>query len=359
MRIVLFTSSTTPSGGSRQALYLAQGLLKRGYDVRFHIPESSTLQELDPAFPYYHLPEKRKDWRAVIEKTLDAQEATIVHSFHNKPMKLLSKWCILWRLRKLPVVTLAHRGVIFRPNNPLPYFSPGLDAFTVNSKAVGDKIASMGAPRRKIHVLYNGIPAERVTPHVGKESVYNELGISPDESVLMTVAGDNPVKGVEQLLRAYARARPAAKLVVVGATMEKWGGLHAELGLDDDVLLIGRREHPADYLQIAKGFVLPSYDMDSMPNTMLEALCMGLPVVATDIGGVKEIVQGNGLLVPPKDVGALAAAMQDFLCDEERIAAWAEASTALGKEFSMPGKIDKVLALYKQLLASRGLGETT
>jgi glycosyltransferase involved in cell wall biosynthesis len=356
MRIVLFTSSTTPSGGSRQALYLAQGLLKRGYDVRFHIPESSTLQELDPAFPYFHLPEKRKDWRAVIEKSLDGREATIVHSFHNKPMKLLSKWGILWRLRKLPVVTLAHRGVIFRPNNPLPYLSPGIDAFTVNSKAVGDKIAKVGAPRRKIRVLYNGIPDERVTPNVAKEDVYAELTISPEETVLLSVAGNNPVKGVEQLLRAYAAAKPKARLIVVGADMERWGAVHTELGLGEDVMLIGRREHPADYLQIAKGFVLPSYDMESMPNTMLEALCAGLPVIAGDVGGVKEILRDNGLLVPPKNIEALAIALQDFLSDETRIEEWAAASRALGKEFSMCGKIDKALDLYTDLLQARGLG---
>ena len=85
------------------------------------------------------------------------------------------------------------------------------------------------------------------------------------------------------------------------------GFLCDTLGIEK-VRLIGQTERVSDYLQIADAFVFPSKNMDSAPNTLLEAIRMGLPVVAATVGGVPEIAQNNGLLVPPDDTEALTRA---------------------------------------------------
>ena len=81
---------------------------------------------------------------------------------------------------------------------------------------------------------------------------------------------------------------------MVGANPDLWLPLCDTLGIREKVRLIGQTERVSDYLQIADAFVFPSKNMDSAPNTLLEAIRMGLPVVAATVGGVPEIAQNNG-----------------------------------------------------------------
>ena len=107
---------------------------------------------------------------------------------------------------------------------------------------------------------------------------------------------------------------------MVGANPDLWLPLCDTLGIREKVRLIGQTERVSDYLQIADAFVFPSKNMDSAPNTLLEAIRMGLPVVAATVGGVPEIAQNNGLLVPPDDTEALTRALQEMASDPERTA---------------------------------------
>ena len=103
-------------------------------------------------------------------------------------------------------------------------------------------------------------------------------------------------------------------------------------------------------------FVLPSLS-ESMPNTLLEAICAGLPVVASNVGGVPELVNGNGLLVPADSVDALADALRSAMADPARRATWAGASRAMAPEFSSTARVDRFETLYRRLLRQRGLAD--
>ena len=351
MRVIIITSSSNRSGGTRQALYQAQGLSARGHDVTLCLPHDSTLWELPGADgnPLWHaLPSDPSKLRADVERLFpDPDEPTIVHAFHNKAVKRVAWWGLFWRNRRIACV--AHRGVIFRPGNPLPYLSPAMKAFIPNSEACARAIGWC-CPKHKIHVVPNGIPDERVVPSRSAAEVRKELDI-PEQTLIFTYVGNNkPAKGIEPLLKAFAAARIDAHLVLVGATPEQWFPLCTSLGIAKSVRLIGQTERVSDYLQIADAFVFPSRDMDSAPNTLLEAIRMGLPVVATTVGGVPEIARDNGLLVPPDDVDALAKALQQMASNPEQRVRWGENSLLRGRLYSVEARCAALESIYHSVL---------
>lgn len=381
MRILFLTSATTSSGGARQALYLADGLLEHGHRVTFFTPRASTLRALSNTMPWADLPESPGKWKDALEAAMPApgQGPCIVQAFHNKAVKRLAWHGLFWRRRG--VVCVGYRGVVFRPGNPLTYWSPGIDAFVANSHACAKVLRSMGLGERRLAVIHNGIPATRLVPRRGEDVIRAELGLPAGALLFGCVGHDGDVKGVAPLLRAFALAcaRHAAPvggpesvpasshrdcapasgtphLVVVGVTPSRWQPLCSELGITDRVRLVEHSNCVADYLQLLDAFVLPSLS-ESMPNTLLEAICSGLPVIASQVGGVPELVRGNGLLVPPGDVPALARALATAMDDARLRATWAEASRAIAPDFSTETRIGRFEALYRTLLQRRGLSD--
>ena len=349
MRIIIVTSSTNRSGGTRQALYQARGLSERGHQVSLCLPADSTFWELEPEPWWRRLPANRRDWRASIESLFPQDEPAVVHAFHNKAVKLTAWWGLFWGRR---AVCVAHRGVIFRPNNPLPYLSPAMRAFIVNSQACARAIG-IYTPRRKIHCVSNAVPDSRIAPALPPEAVRQSLGFAAANPLFVYIGGNSPIKGADMLLKTFAAAclREAA-LVMIGTDPDRWNPLTVELGLAERVRHVGQVENVADYLQLADAFVFPT-SMDSAPNTLLEAVRMGLPVIATNVGGVPEIARGNGILVPPGDSAALAEAMRAMASDPARRADWAAVSRELGAAYSVEARCAGLEAVYRSLLAGR------
>lgn len=357
MHIIFCTSSSTKSGGSRQALYLAQEFIRRGHTLTFFTPADSTLRSLDPSITWADLPGRPRHWRAAIEAAFPSASGkaapAVFHAFHNKAVKKAAWWGLLWRSRG--VVCVAHRGVVYKPGNPLPYWSPGIGAFAVNSQACAEVLARCGVGSTRLHVVYNGIPDERTVPHTPAPDMRAQLHIPDSRFIFGTVAGNNPVKGADILLRAFAAARmPNTSLVMVGVSPSQWGPLAAELGVEKDVRMIEHTEHVADYLNIMDAFVLPSRS-ESMPNTLLEAIRMGLPSVATDVGGVGELLADCGILVPPDSPEAMAQAMAEMRGSATAREHWAANSKARAPLFSIANRADNMESIYRNLLAARKL----
>jgi len=351
MRILIITSSTNRSGGTRQALYQAKGLAERGHTVSLCLPDESSVWELQPE-PFWHrLPRNKRLWRTELESLLpkSPDEPVIVHAFHNKAVKLIAWWGLFWRRRNLACV--AHRGVVFRPNNPLPYLSPAMKAFIVNSQACA-KAISLYTPQRKIWVVANAVPDERVTPQADPEALRRSLNLHDANPCFVYIGNDNPVKGTDTLLQAFAATPlPQAKLILLGTNPALWRDLTEKLGLADRILHVGQVENVADYLQLGDAFVFPSRpDMDSAPNSLLEAMRMGLPVVATNVGGVPEIMCDNGILVPPGDAVALSQALTAMAENPAQRMAWGQISSELGQKYSVNARCQTLESIYTSLV---------
>lgn len=168
----------------------------------------------------------------------------------------------------------------------------------------------------KVHTIHNGLDIDRFLGEPDRGAVLPE-GFTPREFIL-SVATWEPKKGLDVLIRAYAKARHAASglaLVLVGRPGEAEAALRAlvrELGLENDVFFYGNVPHAQVSLLLgrAKLFCLPSR-VEPFGIAVLEAGAYRLPVIASRVGGIPEIIIDgeSGLLVEPDDADALAAAL--------------------------------------------------
>jgi len=183
----------------------------------------------------------------------------------------------------------------------------------------------------------------------------------PAGSRLLFVGTNWAVKGLDVLLRAMkdvTKALPEATLVVAGRDPARFGrkieALCERLGLSDRVFFLGPVDHAAlpGLLWHSDVFVLPSR-MEAFGVAVLEALAAGVPVVATEVGGIPEIVRDgvDSLLIPPDDSAALAAAIRKVVSDEALRRRLADAGPARAKAFGVERMISAIRKLYLELLA--------
>jgi glycosyltransferase involved in cell wall biosynthesis len=178
--------------------------------------------------------------------------------------------------------------------------------------------------RDKTVVLYPGIDLQEFDPTryppLARAGLRQELGI-PAAGPLVGIIGNlNPLKGHTYFIQAAQRVKEKvadAKFLVVGRELNtnpdyavQMRRLAARCGLKDDLIFAGFREDGAAILSLLDVFVLSSI-RESCPNVVLEAMAMGVPVVATDVGAVSEIVVHGqtGWIVPPRDAEAIATAV--------------------------------------------------
>lgn len=359
MHITIVTSSSNNSGGSRQALYLAQGMAERGHETLFFVPERSTLPDLAPNLPFWRTFSSPARLRRDIEAAMPSPgSAQVVHAFHNAAVKRAAWWGLFWKKR---AVVVAHRGVLFRPRNPLPYWSPGIDAFLVNSEACGRLLTGMGVASRRVFYVPNAVPDSRLVPAAAPGAIRATLCISPAAMAFLCIGGNKPYKGVRELLNAFALAFPNSSssekkphLVVIGVDPEPWQQLARQTGVGERIHCLGRTEDVAAYLAAASVFVLPSLS-ESMPNTLLEAVRAGLPCIGAQVGAVPDILRNCGLLVPPGDVPALAQAMCRMAWDAPLRDSLTAATRKEARNYVPEKRLDRVEDIYTKLLHARGL----
>jgi glycosyltransferase involved in cell wall biosynthesis len=189
-----------------------------------------------------------------------------------------------------------------------------------NSQAVRDFLVEMdGFDPNLIRVIRNGVDLERfATVRPDRERLFPHLGTQ--NQLISVVANMNvEAKGHSDLIRAAAevsREFGDATFLLIGDGVERTRleAMTAELGLSRTVLFLGRRIDVPSILACSDLFILPSW-AEGLPNSVLEAMAAGLPVVATRVGGIPEVIDNgvSGLLVAPRDSHALAMAVLQIL----------------------------------------------
>lgn len=221
------------------------------------------------------------------------------------------------------------------------------DAVAVNARQ------AFGAPADRVRVIYDGIDVARW--HAAPPADLSSVGIAAGDRVAATVARLHPQKGLEDLIAAAAllRNEPSLHLVVVGDGPDRAPLQRTidDAGLADRLHLLGHRDDVAGVLARAELFVLPSR-FEGLPSAVIEAMAAGLPVIATDVGGVRELVDDGrtGWLVPAASPVMLADAIRNALrADTALIGAAARARAA--SMFDAAGMAARFSATYTEVAA--------
>ena len=261
------------------------------------------------------------------------------------------------RLARTPLIVRTRH--LAKPINSLYAYTWLAHRVIAVSRHVQRQLLDGGAPPEAVATIHSPI----VLPEGdGKGSLRQELGLPADALVVGCVAVMRTEKGHADLIDAFQRvlaAFPQAHLVLAGDGMpvfERLKGQVQALGLASRVHFLGRRHDIGNVLQAFDVFALPTH-REAFGTAFVEAAAMGVPVIGTDVGGVPETMQAGvtGLLVPPRDPAALAAALESLLADPERRRRMGEAGRELIRGQGL-FSVDRA-ALLVEAAYARWLGE--
>lgn len=225
---------------------------------------------------------------------------------------------------KKVAVTVHGSDIFIQSSNPIlrpiiKYVLKKADYIAVVNEIIREQILKLGIVgiSDKIKVTPNAVDLEKFKPDI-KSNFREKLKLDPKKRVIVFVGNLVPQKGLKYLLNAKKQMKYPAELVIVGD-----GPLMGELqervktNRIEDVYFTGARRDVERIMPAADVFVLPSTS-EGFPITLLEAFASGLAAVATNVGGVKELVTPDvGLMVEPEDQAALAKALDKIIQDTE------------------------------------------
>ena len=287
-----------------------------------------------------------------IRAQLDGKD--IVYAFTNNTIANTVR-----AARGLPVKVVTYRGQTgnlsrFDPTAYLTHLHPRVDAIICVADTVRASVARELRDPGKAVTVYKGhdlawyrdiAPAQRAA-----------LGIGDDAPIVLCVSNYRPRKGLECLIEAFAGVATDAHLVLAGqgtdsaalATLARRHGIDASrwhaLGHVDDVLPLNAAAAIA---------VLPALKREGLPKSVIEAMALGVAPVVSDTGGNAELVEHgvSGLVFPPGDTQALAAALQRLLQQPaERAAFGGAARERIGTQFTTQRTVRETLAVFERLL---------
>jgi glycosyltransferase involved in cell wall biosynthesis len=268
------------------------------------------------------------DWRCVrqLRRVLATEAIQIVHAHQYTPFaySLAARF-----FGRRPSVLFTEHGR-FHPDHPSlkrRWFNNLLARSPDRFVAVGGSVRQAlidneGLAPERIQVVYNGI---NLTPPANgsfeRQAVRHELGAADDDFVVLQIARLDPIKDHRTAIRALARVanrNPRIRLVIVGDGAEK-AAIEREISsrsLGNRIVMLGQRNDVPRLLTSADAFLLTSVS-EGIPITIIEAMSAGVPVVATAVGGMPELITDrvSGLLAQPGDVDAIADALDRLAGD--------------------------------------------
>ena len=327
-----------PAGAESQVLHLAAGLAEAGHEVtvacqRGVIVPLDALHRAGVRVVAFGAASPRQKLRMLPRLVKLARQADVVHC----SMWDASMWGRLAAMiARRPVVVAEHsvdRGHVKSQTTGKPRGSwialhnRLLDPFTYATVACAASqfpvLTGEGVSQERIVLIPNGVPVDEIRERSQGGVTREELAIPAEATLLVHVARFQPFKNQVATLEVVRRMREDRGDVRVlfagwGSLLEEVKQRAADMGADEWAYFLGRREDVPALLSIADLSVLPSLT-EAMPMTIVESLAVGVPVVATDVGDVRSVLErtGGGVVVPPGDDDAYEQACRRMLDDRE------------------------------------------
>lgn len=369
--ILFLINSLAYGGAETQLVRVATRLKRRGWDVKVVtlIPPTAYVDELEQeSIPVTTLGMRRKipDPRAILRlaRMVRLWKPDIVHS-HMVHANLLARVTRLFA--PVPVLISSARSinegsrlreVLYRLTDPL------CDMTTHVCRVGAERYVKTGiVPAHKMRHIPNGIDTDLFRPDGEMRARWRcELGVS-ESFVWLAVGRFEVPKDYPNLLTAYARvaqSHPHSLLLLAGdgPLRNEMEGIVCSLGIQHRVRFLGVRRDVLQLMNAADAYVMSS-SREGLPNVLLEAHATGLPVVATDVGGNREIVRDgeSGFIVPSRNPDALARAMQHLMSmsEHDRLQMGAVGRQHIIENYSMEHVVQQWENLYRELLSRKGV----
>lgn len=306
------------------------------------------------------IPDRGGVGRELVERIVALMEQLQIDVLHTSEFRSNVLAILCRRRRPVKIVTTAHgwiandlRGRIYRLADK--FFMPRFDATILVSRAMRALVPRWWQPDSRTHVLPNAL----VLGSYGRDvlSQPRARSVDPRGAVLVNIGRLAPEKGQELLLRAMAALAPdypllRLKFAGIGPLEARLRELAAELAIADRVEFLGYiADMPRLYADV--DLVVQSSFTEGMPNVILEAAYLRVPIVATAVGGTAEVVEHgrSAWLLPPHSLDALVQGIRQFLTRRADFVAMGDAAhDNVRRNFSFDVRTQNLVAIYQRLL---------
>jgi len=318
MRILHIDTGTVMRGGQELLMMSARGLRARGHMQTIACPPGSPLAAMASVEGFVVLPIERPYLRAAraVRRLVRSQPHDLVAS-HDARAQTVAYLATLG----LPIVRVANRLVVFEPRNPFTHrlkYKYTCDVVVALSQAVKDTLVRSGIPAEHIEVITGGIDfPEQLADPGARERMRAQWGLSPNDFAIGHVAAFTAEKGqldaLDSLL-ALLPKHPNIRMLLVGD-----GPLREDPRTQERVRAASGAAQLPGYLKPAAEFYagldlfLVNSTAEALGLSALHAMAHAVPVIATTVGGLPEVVGGTGWLIPPGDPRALAEAIEEAI----------------------------------------------
>jgi glycosyltransferase involved in cell wall biosynthesis len=367
-RVAVVISRLDVGGTERHLACVLPALRRRGIDISLYVMERGGRLEAELVSQDVRVDGPRRAtflrWpRATLAlaRWLRREQPTVVHFFLPRPYvcgsiaaelagqkrRLMSRRSLTDYRAKYPLLGAVERFLHRRTFGILG-----------NSQAVIDQLATEVDDRRKLALIHNGIEMPSPVFASSRQRTRATLQIPNDAFVISVIANLIAYKGHRDLIEALALAKgdlpQGWRLLAIGrddGIGDELKDYAKSLSIADNITWLGERTDVEELLAASDGFILPSHQ-EGFSNALLEAMAASLPVITTAVGGNSDAVVNNetGLLVPPRDPRALAAALSRLAKDPDLRRRLAEAGRRrVEQRFSLQACVDRYERLYRAM----------
>ena len=361
MRILHINTERTWRGGEQQTLYLARGLKQRGHESTIACPPASPLAlharqenldvaevrmrgECDPVAMYK------------LARLIRMRGYDIVH-MHTSHAHTLG--CFASQLARQGARIVTRRVAFPTRKHPLSRlkYRYGVDRFVTVSDTVRQVMIDDGINPRRIRVVYSGVDVSRFGSTQDVSRLRAEMSLQPGQPVIGNIGRLEKLKGQAVLIEAMPavlKEFPDATLLLVGGgeAKEELLAKCRELGIASSVVFTGFRDDIPELLRLLDVFVMPSLS-EGLGTSVLDAMAAGVPVIASDVGGIPESVQNEvtGLLVAPGEPARLSVAVVRLLNNKTEACKYTVAARKTVEEkFGVDAMVEGNIRVYHEVL---------
>lgn len=372
MRALFVINALAPGGAERQLVSLVTGLDRRRFrpEVAVLEPGGRLETELRAAdVPVRAFPRTGRFAIGFLPALVRyARGGDLLHAWLT-PGTLFG--LLAGRLARVPVLVGSERGTTYVTRRALHASLLRAEAsllartsgVVANTSAGAAYVRSRGVPRGKIRVVHNALPLGWPPAVRERDEMRRSLGVEAAAFVIVVGASLLPKKDHETLLRALealsaSGLRPTLLVAGDGPERERLERLAADLGIEEQVRFLGGRADVPDLLGASDLAVLASKEREGCSNFLMEAMALGVPVVTTETGGARELVddERTGLVVPARDRIALAAAIRRMMRRPDiRRGLAAAAHEDVYRRFDGARMVEETETLYTEWLGRAGI----